>query len=179
MSLPGIYRAMGALYWRHFWLLTGVAAVVIVPLSLVIWVVDRSVNVWNDAGMPQIMGSSSPFSPGPSHQQFALVLVIHALVYIVGTVLILAALARAVSALYLSQSCTLFGTYAGIRLRTFSWLLVGSFVFGLSVAIGGLLFTIPGIYVGVLLFLFVQAIVLEGRTALQGLSRSRDLVFGS
>jgi hypothetical protein len=157
------------LYRRHWRTLLAIAAVVVVPLTLLQYLLgDWLRNRGEITSYQQI--STATWAVGAAGLVAGLAGV---LMYLVLT----GAITRAVAAEVAGQDPSLEQSYRFGFHRLGSVLLVSVLV-GLATIAGFILFIIPGIWIGVRLAVSVEALVVEGRRGTQAMGRSWALVGG-
>ena len=159
-----ILSAAFRLYQRHWQRLLPIAAVVVVPLTLLQYLLGYQVR-----GAGQTSEASSwRMGVGGLVTGVAVLLM-----YLVLT----GAITRAVAAEVAGQDPSLEQSYRFGFNRLGAVLLV-SLLVGLATAAGLILLVIPGIYVGIRLSVSTQALVVEGRRPTEATARSWALVHG-
>jgi hypothetical protein len=157
------------LYRRHWRRLLPIAAVVVVPFTLVQYLFGDWLRTHGEVTSYQEV-STSTWAVGAAGLVTALA---GLLMYLVLT----GAITRAVAAEVAGQDPTLEQSYRFGFHRLGAVLLVSVLV-GLATVAGLILFIIPGIYVGVRLAVSTQALVVEGGQATPAMGRSWSLVEG-
>jgi hypothetical protein len=157
------------LYRRHWRTLWAVAAVAVVPLTLVQYVVGHWLLTQGEVTRNQVVVSASFWAASAS----LLGAVVGLLLYQVLT----GAITRAVAAEAAGEDPTVEHSYQFGFARLGPILLV-SILVGLAVLGGLILLVIPGIYIGVRLAVSIQALVVEGRRGTEAMRRSWALVGG-
>jgi hypothetical protein len=157
------------LYQRHWRTLLAIAAVVVVPLTLLQYLLGDWVRTRGEVTSYQQI-STATWAVGAAGLVAGLA---GLLMYLVLT----GAITRAVAAEVAGQDPSLEQSYRFGFHRLGSVLLV-SILVGLATIAGLILFIIPGIWIGVRLAVSVEALVVEGRRGTQAMGRSWELVGG-
>ena len=157
------------LYRRHWQTLWAIAAVVVVPITLLHYLVGDLVRTQGETTRNGVTETAT-WSVGLAGLVAALAGI---LMYLVLT----GAITRAVAAEVAGQDPSLEQSYRFGFHRLGSVLLVGVLV-GLAVIGGLILFIIPGIYIGIRLCVSIEALVVEGRRGTEAMGRSWGLVGG-
>jgi hypothetical protein len=157
------------LYRRHWRTLFAIAAVVVVPLTLLQYLLGDWIRSRGEVTSYQQI-STATWAVGAAGLVAGLAGI---LMYLVLT----GAITRAVAAEVAGQDPSLEQSYRFGFHRLGSVLLVSVLV-GLATIAGFILFIIPGIYIGVRLAVSVEALVVEGRPGTQAMGRSWELVGG-
>jgi hypothetical protein len=169
MGVGEILSAAFRLYQRHWRTLLAIAAVVVVPITLLQYLVGNQVRSQSQVTSNGVMSTPS-WAVGISGLVAALA---GLLMYLVLT----GAITRAVAAEVAGEDPGLEQSYRFGFHRLGSVLLVSVLV-GLATIGGLILLVIPGIYIGVRLAVSIEALVVEGRRGTQAMSRSWELVGG-
>jgi hypothetical protein len=167
MGIGEILSAAFDLYRRHWRTLWAIAAVVVVPLTLLQYLLGDWVRVRGETTANGVVSTSS-WAVGAAGLVAALA---GMLMYLVLT----GAITRAVAAEAAGEDPSLEQSYRFGFHRLGSVLLVSVLV-GLATVGGLILFVIPGIYIGVRLAVSIEALVVEGRRGTQAMGRSWELV---
>jgi hypothetical protein len=157
------------LYQRHWRTLLAIAAVVVIPLTLLQYLLGDWIRTRGEITSYQQI-STATWAVGAAGLVAALAGI---LMYLVLT----GAITRAVAAEVAGEDPTLEQSYRFGFHRLGSVLLVSVLV-GLATIAGFILFIIPGIWIGVRLAVSVEALVVEGRRGTQAMGRSWALVGG-
>jgi hypothetical protein len=157
------------LYRRHWRTLLAIAAVVVVPLTLLQYLLGDWLRSRGEVTSYQQI-STATWAAGAAGLVAGLA---GLLMYLVLT----GAITRAVAAEVAGQDPSVEQSYRFGFHRLGSVLLVSVLV-GLATIAGLILFIIPGIWIGVRLAVSVEALVVEGRRGTQAMGRSWDLVGG-
>jgi hypothetical protein len=157
------------LYRRHWRTLLAIAAVVVVPLTLLQYLFGDWLRSRGEVTSYQQI-STATWAVGAAGLVAALAGI---LIYLVLT----GAITRAVAAEVAGEDPSLEQSYRFGFHRLGSVLLV-SILVGLATIAGLILFILPGIYIGVRLAVSVEALVVEGRRGTQAMGRSWALVGG-
>jgi hypothetical protein len=160
------------LYRRHWRTLLAIAAVVVVPLTLLQYLLGDLVRTQREVVTTDGVVVETPtWSAGIAGLVAVLAGV---LMYLVLT----GAITRAVAAEVAGQDPSVEQSYRFGFVRLGSVLLVSVLV-GLAVVGGLILLVIPGIWIGVRLAVSVEALVVEGRRGTEAMGRSWGLVGGT
>ena len=170
MGMGEILSAAFRLYQRHWRTLLAIAAVVVVPITLLQYLVGNQVRSQSQVTSNGVVVSTPSWAVGISGLVAALA---GLLMYLVLT----GAITRAVAAEVAGEDPSLEQSYRFGFHRLGSVLLVSVLV-GLATIAGLILFIIPGIWIGVRLAVSVEALVVEGRRGTQAMGRSWALVGG-
>jgi hypothetical protein len=157
------------LYQRHWRTLLAIAAVVVVPLTLLQYLFGDWIRTRGEVTSLEEV-STATWAVGAAGLVAGLA---GLLMYLVLT----GAITRAVAAEVAGEDPSLEQSYRFGFHRLGSVLLVSVLV-GLATVGGLILFIIPGIYIGVRLAVSVEALVVEGRRGTQAMGRSWELVGG-
>jgi hypothetical protein len=160
------------LYRRHWRTLLAIAAVVVVPLTLLQYLLGDLVRTQGETTRTDgvVVVETPTWSAGIAGLLAALAGI---LMYLVLT----GAITRAVAAEVAGEDPSVEQSYRFGFHRLGSVLLVSVLV-GLATIGGLILFVIPGIYIGVRLAVSIEALVVEGRRGTQAMGRSWGLVGG-
>jgi membrane-anchored glycerophosphoryl diester phosphodiesterase (GDPDase) len=165
-----ILRAAFQLYRRHWRTLVAIAAVVVVPLTLLQYVIGHWVRSLGEQMRDQVVVSTSFWAVAGASLLAALV---GLLLYQVLT----GAITRNIAAEVAGQNLDLEQSYR-FGFARLGPILVVSILVGLATLVGLIVFIIPGIYIGVRLAVSVQALVVEGKRGTEAMRRSWELVGG-
>jgi hypothetical protein len=157
------------LYRRHWRTLLTIAAVVVVPFTLLQYLFGDLVRAQGETTRNGVVETAS-WSVGIAGLVAALAGI---LMYLVLT----GAITRAVAAEVAGQDPSVEQSYRFGFHRLGSVLLVSVLV-GLAIIGGLILFIIPGIYIGIRLCVSIEALVVEGRRGTEAMGRSWGLVGG-
>ena len=157
------------LYRRHWRTLLAIAAVVVVPITLLHYLFGDLVRTRGETTRNGVVETAS-WSVGIAALLAALAGV---LMYLVLT----GAITRAVAAEVAGEDPSVEQSYRFGFHRLGSVLLVSVLV-GLAIVGGLILFIIPGIYIGIRLCVSIEALVVEGRRGTEAMGRSWGLVGG-
>jgi hypothetical protein len=157
------------LYRRHWRTLLAIAAVVVVPVTLVQYLLGDLVRTQGETTRNGVVEAAT-WSVGIAGLVAALAGI---LTYLVLT----GAITRAVAAEVAGQDPSVEQSYRFGFHRLGSVLLVSVLV-GLAIVGGLILFVIPGIYIGIRLCVSIEALVVEGRRGTEAMGRSWGLVGG-
>jgi hypothetical protein len=169
MGIGEILRTAFQLYQRHWRTLLAIAAVVVVPLTLLQYLFGDLVRTQGETTRNGVVETAT-WSVGIAGLLAALAGI---LMYLVLT----GAITRAVAAEVAGEDPSVEQSYRFGFHRLGSVLLVSVLV-GLATIGGLILFVLPGIYIGVRLAVSIQALVVEGRRGTQAMGRSWELVGG-
>jgi hypothetical protein len=169
LGIGEILSTAWRLYQRHWRTLLAIAAVVVVPLTLLQYLLGDWVRSRGEVTSYQQI-STATWAVGVAALVAGLA---GLLMYLVLT----GAITRAVAAEVAGQDPSLEQSYRFGFHRLGSVLLV-SILVGLATIAGFILFIIPGIWIGVRLAVSVEALVVEGRRGTQAMGRSWELVEG-
>ena len=169
MGIGEILSTAFQLYRRHWRTLLTIAAVVVVPITLLQYLLGDLVRTQGETTRNGIAETAS-WSVGIAGLVAALAAI---LMYLVLT----GAITRAVAAEVTGEDPSLEQSYRFGFHRLGSVLLVSVLV-GLATIAGFILFIIPGIWIGIRLAVSVEALVVEGRRGTQAMGRSWELVGG-
>ena len=158
------------LYRRHWRTLMAIAAVVVVPLTLLQYGIGHWVRSHGEQQPDQVVVSTSFWAVASASLLAALV---GLLLYQVLT----GAITRTIAAEVTGQDLDLEQSYR-FGFARLGPILVVSILVGLATLLGLIVFIIPGIYIGVRLAVSIQALVVEDRRGTEAMRRSWDLVGG-
>jgi hypothetical protein len=170
MGIGEILSTAFQLYRRHWSILLTIAALVVVPLTLLQYLLGDLVRTQGETTRNGVVIETATWSVGIAGLLAALAGI---LMYLVLT----GAITRAVAAEVAGEDPSVEQSYRFGFHRIWSVLLVSVLV-GLAIIGGLILFVIPGIYVGVRLAVSIEALVVEGRRGTQAMGRSWGLVGG-
>jgi hypothetical protein len=170
MGVGEILSAALRLYQRHWRTLLAIAAVVVVPITLLQYLLGSRVRAQSQVTGSGVVVSTPSWAVGISGLVAVLAGV---LMYLVLT----GAITRAVAAEVAGEDPGLEQSYR-FGFHRMGSVLVVSVLVGLATLAGLTLLVIPGIYIGVRLCVSVEALVVEGRRGTQAMSRSWELVGG-
>jgi hypothetical protein len=169
MGIGEILSTAFQLYRRHWRTLLTIAAVVVVPLTLLHYLLGDLIRTQGETTRNGVVETAS-WSVGIAGLLTALASI---LMYLVLT----GAITRAVAAEVAGQDPSVEQSYRFGFHRLGSVLLVSVLV-GLAIIGGLILLIIPGIYIGVRLAVSIEALVVEGRRGTEAMGRSWELVGG-
>jgi hypothetical protein len=169
LGIGEILRTALQLYRRHWRTLLTIAAVVVVPITLLHYLVGDLVRTQGESTRDGVV-ETARWSVGIAGLVAALAGI---LMYLILT----GAITRAVAAEVAGQDPSVEQSYRFGFHRLGSVLLVGVLV-GLATIGGLILFIIPGIYIGIRLCVSIEALVIEGRRGTEAMGRSWGLVGG-
>jgi hypothetical protein len=169
MGIGEILSTAFQLYRRHWRTLLAIAAVVVVPFTLLQYLIGDQVRTRGEEVANGVVSTSS-WAVGIAG-------LVAALAGVVMFLVLTGAITRAVAAEVAGEDPSLEQSYRFGFHRFWSVLLVGVLV-GLATVAGLILFIIPGIYIGIRLCVSIEALVVEGRRGTQAMGRSWELVGG-
>ena len=169
MGIGEILSTAFQLYQRHWRTLLAIAAVVVVPFTLVQYLLGDQVRTRGEVTSNGVVETAT-WAVGIAGLVAALAAVVMFLV-------LTGAITRAVAAEVAGEDPSVEQSYRFGFHRLGSVLLVSVLV-GLAIIGGLILFIIPGIYIGVRLAVSIEALVVEGRRGTQAMGRSWELVGG-
>jgi hypothetical protein len=169
MGIGEILSTAFQLYRRHWRTLLAIAAVVVVPLTLLQYLFGYLVRTQGEETRNGVVETAT-WAVGIAGLLAALVGI---LMYLVLT----GAITRAVAAEVAGEDPSVEQSYRFGFHRLGAVLLVSVLV-GLATVGGLILFVIPGIYIGVRLCVSIEALVVEGRRGTEAMGRSWGLVGG-
>ena len=170
MGIGEILSTAFQLYRRHWRTLLAIAAVVVVPLTLLQYLLGNVVRTQGEVTRNGVVVETASWAAVTAS---LLAVLAGLLMYLVLT----GAITRAVAAEVAGQDSSVEQSYRFGFVRLGSVLLVSVLV-GLATIGGLILFVIPGIYIGVRLAVSIEALVVEGRRGTQAMGRSWGLVGG-
>jgi hypothetical protein len=170
MGIGEILGTAWQVYRRHWRTLVAIAAVVVVPLTLLQYLLGDWVRARGEETSNGVVVSTSSWATATASLVTALV---GLLMYLVLT----GAITRAVAAEVAGEDPSVEQSYRFGFVRLGSVLLVSVLV-GLATVAGLIVLVLPGIYIGVRLAVSVEALVVEGRRGTEAMGRSWSLVGG-
>jgi len=190
MSVGRIFDRAFMIYRNNFLRFVTIVAIIEVPLALLSiasnsWVrtmtpARRSAGFERATAHPDTRVASRTYessAPAPTVSGAAGQL-LTVLLLLVGNMLCQAALIKNVSEAYLGNEITIGQAYRFALPKALT-LLLATICVGLVVGLGFLLLVVPGIIFALWFFLTTPAIVVENRSATDGMSRSKALVAGN
>ena len=165
-----ILRTAFQLYRRYWRTLVSIAAVVVVPLTLLQYVIGHWVRSHGQQMHDQVVVSTSFWAVASASLLAALV---GLLLYQVLT----GAITRTIANEVAGQDLDLEQSYR-FGFARLGPVLVVSVLVGLATLLGLIVFVIPGIFIGVRLAMSIQALVVEDKRGTEAMRRSWDLVGG-
>jgi hypothetical protein len=165
-----ILSAAFQLYRRHWRTLMAIAAVVVVPLTLL----QYGIGHWFRSHGQQLQGQ---VEISTSFWAVASASLLAALVGLLLYQVLTGAITRNIAAEVAGQDLGLEQSYR-FGVARLGPVLVVSVLVGLATLLGLIVFIIPGIYLAVRLAVSIQALVVEGRRGTEAMRRSWDLVGG-
>jgi hypothetical protein len=160
-------------YRRHWQTLLAIAAVVVVPLTLLQYLLDDWVRTQGEV----TQATSNGVVVSTPSWTVAIAGLLATLAAIVMFLVLTGAITRAVAAEVVGEDPGVEQSYRFGFHRLGSVLLVSVLV-GLATLAGLIVFVLPGIYIGVRLAVSIEALVVEGRRGTQAMARSWALVGG-
>jgi hypothetical protein len=170
MGIGEILGTAFRLYQRHWRTLFAIAAVVVVPFTLLQYLLGDQIRTRGEEVANGVVIETATWAVGFAGLVAALAAVVMFLV-------LTGAITRAVAAEVAGEDPSLEQSYQFGFHRLWSVLLVSVLV-GLAIVGGLILLIIPGIYIGVRLAVSIEALVVEGRRGTQAMGRSWELVGG-
>jgi hypothetical protein len=165
-----ILSAAFQLYRRHWRTLVAIAAVVVVPLTLL----QYGIGHWVRTNGQQLQ---DPAVVSTSFWAVASAALLAALVGLLLYQVLVGAITRTIATEVAGQDLGLEQSYR-FGFARLGPILVVSVVVGLATLLGLIVFIIPGIYIGVRLAVSIQALVVEGKRGTEAMRRSWELVGG-
>ena len=169
MGIGEILSTAFQLYQRHWRTLVAIAAVVVVPFTLLQYLLGDQVRARGEEVANGVVETAS-WAVGIAG-------LVAALAGVVMFLVLTGAITRAVAAEVAGEDPSVEQSYRFGFHRIWSVLLVSVLV-GLATVGGLILLVIPGIYIGVRLVVSIEALVVEGRRGTQAMGRSWELVGG-
>ena len=169
MGIGEILSTAFQLYQRHWRTLLAIAAVVVVPFTLLQYLLGDQLRTRGEVTSNGVVETAT-WAVGIAG-------LVAALAGVVMFLVLTGAITRAVAAEVAGEDPGVEQSYRFGFHRFWSVLLVSVLV-GLAIIGGLILFVIPGIYIGVRLAVSVEALVVEGRRGAQAMGRSWELVGG-
>ena len=170
MGIGEILSTAFQLYRRHWRTLLAIAAVVVVPFTLLQYLIGDQVRTRGEETANGVVIETASWAVGIAG-------LVAALAGVVMFLVLTGAITRAVAAEVAGEDPGVEQSYRFGFHRFWSVLLVSVLV-GLATVAGLILFIIPGIYIGVRLAVSIEALVVEGRRGTQAMGRSWELVGG-
>jgi uncharacterized membrane protein len=170
MGIGEILSTAWQLYRRHWRTLFAIAAVVVVPFTLLQYLIGDQIRTRGEETANGVVVSTSSWAVGTAG-------LVTALAGVVMFLVLTGAITRAVAAEVAGEDPSVEQSYRFGFHRFWSVLLVSVLV-GLATVAGLILFIIPGIYIGIRLAVSIEALVVEGRKGTQAMARSWELVGG-
>jgi hypothetical protein len=165
-----ILRAAFQLYRRYWRTLMAIAAVVVVPLTLL----QYGIGHWFRSHGQQLHGQAEVSA---SFWAVASASLLAALVGLLLYQVLTGAITRTIATEITGQDLGLEQSYR-FGFARLGPVLVVSVLVGLATVLGLIVFIVPGIYIGVRLAVSTQALVVEGKHGTEAMRRSWDLVGG-
>jgi hypothetical protein len=170
MGMGEILSTAFGFYQRHWRTLLAITAVVVVPITLLQYLVGDQVRAQGEEVANGVVIETATWAVGVAG-------LVTALAGILMFLVLTGAITRAVAAEVAGEDPSLEQSYRFGFHRIWSVLLVSVLV-GLATIGGLILLVIPGIYIGVRLCVSIEALVVEGRRGTQAMGRSWALVGG-
>jgi intracellular septation protein A len=168
-GIGGILGTAFQLYRRYWRTLLPIAALVVVPLTML----EHAVGDWVHSHGQQLQDQVVSTSFWAEATAWLLAALAGLLLYQVLT----GAITRAIAAEVAGQDPGVEQSYR-FGFARLGPILVVSILVGLATLLGLIVFIIPGIYIGVRLAVSTQALVVEGKQGTEAMRRSWDLVGG-
>jgi hypothetical protein len=169
MGIGEILSTAFRLYQRHWRTLLAIAAVVVVPFTLLQYLLGDQLRTRGEVTSNGVVETAT-WAVGIAG-------LVAALAGVVMVLVLTGAITRAVAAEVAGEDPGVEQSYRFGFHRFWSVLLVSVLV-GLAIIGGLILFIIPGIYIGVRLAVSIETLVVEGRRGTQAMGRSWELVGG-
>jgi hypothetical protein len=170
MGIGEILRTSFGFYQRHWRTLLAITAVVVVPITLLQYLLGDQVRTQGEETANGVVIETATWAVGIAG-------LVTALAGLLMFLVLTGAITRAVAAEVAGEDPGVEQSYRFGFHRIWSVLLVSVLV-GLATVGGLILFVIPGIYIGVRLCVSIEALVVEGRRGTQAMGRSWELVGG-
>jgi hypothetical protein len=170
MGIGEILSTAFGFYQRHWRTLLAITAVVVVPITLLQYLLGDQVRTQGEEVANGVVIETASWAVG-------LAGLVTALAGLVMFLVLTGAITRAVAAEVTGEDPSVEQSYRFGFQRIWSVLLVSVLV-GLATVGGLIVFVIPGIYIGVRLCVSIEALVVEGRRGTQAMGRSWELVGG-
>jgi hypothetical protein len=170
MGIGEILSTAFQLYQRHWRTLLAIAAVVVVPFTLVQYLLGNWVRDRGEVTTNGVVVDEATWSAG-------LAGLVAALAGVVMFLVLTGAITRAVAAEVAGEDPGVEQSYR-FGFHRLGSVLLASVLVGLATVAGLILFIIPGIYIGIRLCVSIEALVVEGRRGTQAMGRSWELVGG-
>ncbi|HEX5881518.1 MAG TPA: hypothetical protein VF468_24855 [Actinomycetota bacterium] len=170
MGIGEILSTAFQLYQRHWRTLLAIAAVVVVPFTLLQYLLGDLVRSRGEVTSNGVVVETATWAAGIAG-------LVAALAGVVMFLVLTGAITRAVAAEVAGEDPGVEQSYRFGFHRFWSVLLVSVLV-GLAIIGGLILLIIPGIYIGVRLAVSIEALVVEGRRGTEAMGRSWGLVGG-
>jgi hypothetical protein len=169
MGIGEILSTAFQLYQRHWRTLLAIAAVVVVPFTLLQYLLGDQLRTRGEVTSHGVVETAT-WAVGIAG-------LVAALAGVVMFLVLTGAITRAVAAEVAGEDPGVEQSYRFGFHRLWSVLLVSVLV-GLAIIGGLILFIIPGIYIGIRLCVSIETLVVEGRRGTQAMGRSFELVGG-
>jgi hypothetical protein len=170
MGIGEILSTAFQLYQRHWRTLLAIAAVVVVPFTLLQYLLGDQIRTRGEVTSNGVVVETATWAVGIAG-------LVAALAGVVMFLVLTGAITRAVAAELAGEDLGVEQSYRFGFHRFWSVLLVSALV-GLAIIGGLIVFIIPGIYIGVRLAVSIETLVVEGRRGTQAMGRSWELVGG-
>ena len=162
------------LYARNFATFAKIAAVIAVPMGVVVFLLDQIAFARPD-GSADSTAYIGEYAQGVDYSTFTAVVVIESVVALFAFLLVIGASFRAVSELYAGQTAASTRSigFAGGRVLPMLWI---GMIFMLGVVAASFAFILPGIWLLVAWSLAIPVLLAEGLRGTKALGRSFELV---
>jgi hypothetical protein len=170
MGIGEILSTAFQLYQRHWRTLLAIAAVVVVPFTLLQYLLGDQIRTRGEVTSNGVVIETATWAVGIAG-------LVTVLAGVVMFLVLTGAITRAVAAEVAGEDPGVEQSYRFGFHRFWSVLLVSVLV-GLAIIGGLIVFIIPGIYIGVRLAVTIETLVVEGRRGTQAMGRSWELVGG-
>jgi hypothetical protein len=158
------------LYQRHWRTLLAIAAVVVIPFTLLQYLLGDQVRARGEETREGVVIETASWAVGVAG-------LVTALAGLLMFLVLTGAITRAVAAEVAGEDPSVEQSYR-FGFHRLGSVLVVSILVGLATIGGLILLVIPGIYIGVRLVVSIEALVVEGRRGTQAMARSWELVGG-
>ncbi len=174
LGIGEILDASINLYSRNFWTFARIAAVIAVPMGVIIFILDQIAFSKPD-GFADGVAYLGDYSQRVDYSTFTTITIIEGVVALFAFLLVIGASFRAVSELYVGSATSSGDSirFAAGRLPSMVWI---GFLYTLGIAAGFFAFIAPGIWLMVAWALCIPALLAENLTGTKALGRSFGLV---
>jgi hypothetical protein len=169
MGIGEILSTAFGFYRRHWQTLLAIAAVVVVPFTLLQYLFGDWVRTQGEITTNEAVSTSS--------WAVATAGLVTAVFAVLMFMVLTGAITRAVAAEVAGEDPTVEQSYR-FGFHRLGSVLVVSVLVGLAIMAGLILFIIPGIFIAVRLAVSIEALVVEGRRGTQSMGRSWELIGG-